>query len=148
MKKEGFICDLDGVLCNIEHRLHYIKPQEPDAKKDWKSFNKAMVLDTPNDWCIRLVQALTKADVIPVFITGRHEGFRKETENWLNNHKLRGYVLHMRDFKDYRKDVDVKKELYQDRVSPEFDIKMAIDDRRFVSELWRDLGIPTLRVMR
>jgi hypothetical protein len=36
-KPQAAVCDLDGTLCNIDQRLHFVKPSE-GQRKDWKAF--------------------------------------------------------------------------------------------------------------
>jgi hypothetical protein len=42
--KKVIICDLNGTLCNIDHRRHFVE-EEP---QDWKSFYEAIEDDTTN----------------------------------------------------------------------------------------------------
>lgn len=44
MKQKAIIVDLDGTLCNAEHRKHYVEAK----KKDWKSFYNGIAQDKPN----------------------------------------------------------------------------------------------------
>tara|TARA_B000000565_G_scaffold250158_1_gene222338 strand:+ start:676 stop:1383 length:708 start_codon:yes stop_codon:yes gene_type:complete len=95
MGKNLIICDLDGTIANIEHRLHYIK----GPKKDWPSFNKACVHDTVNKdvreilWNMydagrkngeRPTDLQKVSDRFIYFFSGRSEAVRKETEEWLH----------------------------------------------------------------
>jgi hypothetical protein len=48
--KNIILCDLDGTLANVGHRLHYLKNPDgtlkPQKERDWGSFHKACV-DAP-----------------------------------------------------------------------------------------------------
>ena len=35
--KQIIICDIDGTIANLQHRLHYIR--NPEGTKDWDSFH-------------------------------------------------------------------------------------------------------------
>jgi hypothetical protein len=47
---------------------------------------------------------------------------------------------------DRRKDFIVKEENFHNYIEPYYDVKLAIDDRPKVIEMWKTLGIQTLWV--
>lgn len=115
MSKNLIICDLDGTIANIEHRLHYIK----GPHKDWVSFTKACVDDEPYKDVIEILFNLYDAGPMVdkrtvYFFSGRSEVVRKETEEWLKKHVPitdgRPY-LYMRKEGDYRPDTTIKYEM-------------------------------------
>ena len=40
------VCDIDGTIANLSHRLHFIQPEE-GGKKDWDSFFAGVSDDEP-----------------------------------------------------------------------------------------------------
>ena len=164
-RKNLIICDLDGTLANIEHRLHYIK----GPKKDWPSFNKACVDDTVNKDVREVVWDLYDAgrkggerptdlqkvsDRFIYFFSGRSEVVREETERWLHRWVVsassckndgRPY-LYMRKENDFRNDVEVKREMIHSlNITPD-DVLCILDDRQAVVDMWREEGFRCLQV--
>ena len=107
------ICDLDGTIANVQHRLHYIK--NPDGSKksfrdtDWDSFNAACVNDEPYKDVIEILCNLYNAGRRKVvqagtygwgserkiyFFSGRNESVRNETIAWMYRHFLSHSMCH------------------------------------------------------
>ena len=157
MSKNLIICDLDGTIANIEHRLHYIK----GPKKDWDSFTKACVDDEPYKDVIAILDSLalgmgSGCNVCGAverefyFFSGRSEVVRKETEEWLKKHvpitEDRDWELYMRKEGDYRPDTTIKYEMmYELKITPD-DVLCILDDRQVVVDMWRQEGFRCLQV--
>lgn len=141
-RKTALICDLDGTLCNIDHRLHYVRRE---GKKDWKNFMKEIDKDTPNSWCVSLVNAmLPRVDAL-LYVSGRSDDHRKVTEKWLLEYSLDMHEkLIMRARDDHRSDEIVKEIIYLFEIKPYYDIIFAVDDRPRVGRMWRKNGVTTL----
>lgn len=82
--QRAYIFDIDGVLADCSHRLHFIQ-QEP---KDWKRFYENLDKDEviqPNKNTLRLLRnALHGYQTRGIlFVTGRSEAYRELTMNWL-----------------------------------------------------------------
>ena len=60
MAKETIICDIDGIVADIKHWLHYIKDSTGNLLKnpDRDSFNQACLNDRPIIDVIRIVKFL------------------------------------------------------------------------------------------
>lgn len=145
MKQKGLIFDLDGTLCNLDHRLHHIKQEKPD----WEAFGKASGEDTPHEWCVILAKTMRAAHYQILFVTGREEIFKPQTEWWLKTHlewlPVIDYKLFMRPEKDYIPDEQLKERIYKSLIEPEFDVLFVVDDRDKVCKKWRELGLRTLQ---
>lgn len=147
-KQEPFHCDkkyiwmdLDGSLCNCDHRLHFIKDE---GKKDWNSFFAAMDKDKVNIVAKQLID-LTYPDYPVVIVTGRPEKYREVTAKWLKDNDIRYDALYMRQDGDRRPDNIAKQEildLYLDKSK----IEVAIDDRRQVLQMLRANKIKTINM--
>ena len=141
---KAIIVDLDGTLCNCEHRLHLVK------EKKWDEFHAACKFDEPNEWCKDLVIRYMRDHQI-IFLTGRHESARGLTEKWLKQHlKLEDseYVLHMRPDRDWRPNTAFKEEIYNEFIKDYWDVVFAIEDRDRVIKMWRRLGLVALQCAR
>lgn len=135
------VCDLDGTLCDIKHRLHFVKGVE---KKDWKGFFE----NIPGDF----VRPEVYHDLLEVLLSGekpyklilvsaRPEDHRKATEKWLEDNFSYEYTaLIMREAHDSRPDTEVKSDIY-DKYLRKLDIVKIFDDRPSVIRMWREKGL-------
>lgn len=139
-KSDILIVDLDGTLCNIDHRLHYVK----NGNKDWKNFFKEILNDTPNKWCLDLVEKFNKQYSI-IFCSGRSDNERKTTEDWLNTHLTHSYELYMRNRQDYREDSIIKEIILDFEILTRYKPYFVIDDRQRVVDMWRKRGLVCLQ---
>ena len=130
--------DLDGTLCNIEHRLHLIQ----GSKKDWPAFFDACVDDAPVWPVIEACKHFMHYSIHPVEIwSGRSDRVRRQTEEWLCQHGMARYkILRMRKDGDHRPDWQVKGE-WLDSLSAEERPELAFDDRQQVVDMWRSRGV-------
>ena len=139
-----YIFDIDGTLANLTHRLHFIEGPE----KDWDSFYKACVNDTPIYETVELCKTLRMGNIV-VYSTGRSEDIREETKEWLWRNGLHTQPLYMRKIKDHRPDYIVKEELL-DQIIKDFHflarILGAFEDRQQVVDMYRRCGIKTYQV--
>ncbi len=139
-KPGAIICDLDGTLCNIDHRLHHVK----NGRKDWKQFFEAMTQDRANPWCLDILR-VTHLDV--VFCSGRPDDYKNHTVAWLNkNARLeKGFHLLMRRAGDFRADDIVKEIILDFEILTRFAPAVVIDDRQRVVDMWRRRGLVCLQ---
>lgn len=140
-KKKAIICDLDGTLADIDHRIHFVQ----EEKKDWRSFSKAQDKDLLHKWCSELIFAMKKQDYYIILLSGRGEKYRYLTEDWLKRHNIIYDQLFLRARKDYRNDDIIKKEIYENHIKEEYDILFVLDDRLAVVKMWREIGLICLQ---
>src|SRR5258708_40079885 len=141
------ICDLDGTLFNIEHRLHLLE------EKRFDEFYAACKDDTPNEWCVELLNALifgNRNDCSPqynlMFISGRSEVVREETQRQLTLLGLYDLPLYMRPKSNHYADYKFKSRLFDNIPALcEADILFVIEDRTRVVEMWRAKGLTVLQ---
>ena len=138
----AIIIDLDGTLCNVSHRVHFVKESPPN----WQAFFDACVDDTPNDAVVALYHMATPVNHQILFVSGRPDTHRTQTEDWLWRHELGNYAaLLMRPAGDYRPDAIVKRELYDAHIAGRYDVLFCVDDRDQVVAMWRALGLVCLQ---
>lgn len=145
------LCDIDGTIADLTHRLRFIQGEE----KDWDGFFAACVDDEPISDVIFLLRHLEAAYEI-VFVSGRSSVVRYETAQWLGDNtyffwpNMDMHNLYMRTHGDHRPDYLVKQELLgqilSDKQITKADIAFALDDRDQVVKMWRDNGIRCLQV--
>jgi predicted secreted acid phosphatase len=145
MKQKAIIVDLDGTLCNTDHRQHFMQTNP----KNWKSFYNALPMDKPHEWCVQLIDAMRMSCVDIIFVSGRPDTYREVTEGWLHDWGLSlaiaPYPLFMRKALDYRKDSVVKEEIYRTHIEPSYDVLFCVDDRQQVVDMWRSIGLTCLQ---
>lgn len=141
IRPPAIIVDLDGTLCDVEHRVHHVQ-QKP---KNWHAFNSAMDEDKSYFWCIELIAAMKDRGYKIFFVTGRDEDYRSNTETWLKKHLIDYDFLYMRKAKDHREDSDVKEEIYYTMIEKKAQVLFVVDDRKSVVERWRKIGLTCLQ---
>ncbi len=115
-----------------------------------------VIEDTPKWAIVDLVKRLSH-DFTIIFVTGRDEVCRDQTEHWLeimfNQTFIDGFNglgdihLFMRKRKDQRKDAFVKRELFEENILGKFYVEFVIDDRNQVVDMWRkELNLTCLQV--
>lgn len=121
-KPDVFIFDIDGTLANHkgvrgpfeEHKVH---------------------LDTVIKPTRAVLRSLAK-DYTIVFLSGRTDGCREATINWIENKiGLREPILYMRKTGDQRKDSIIKKEIYDEHIYPKYNVLGVFDDRMQVCRM-------------
>ncbi len=162
-RRSAFVCDLDGTICNLEHRLHFLHQDCPKCGgrtpgcsncggRDMDGFHDHQLLDTPHPEAVAVVQALMAAGHRVVFLTCRPNRYRGETVRWIKENILVGTGLQtcdliMREDGDHRKDPVVKAEMYRGCIEPRLDVFLWIEDRTSVVDMVREeLGIPCWQV--
>jgi phosphoglycolate phosphatase-like HAD superfamily hydrolase len=139
-----YIFDIDGTLADNKHRTHHLEK----SPKDWDAYHKGVDLDGSFNRVTAVALALQAYGFDLVYCTGRREGQRQITQEWLLGQGLRGDEanLYMRKEGDHRPDHIIKLELLAKIRADGFDPVMAFDDRNSVVKMWRDAGVPCAQV--
>jgi len=173
MKKDIIICDLDGTLCNIDHRLHFVQATEHGflpfvtsdgtityPRKDWDAFFAGVPDDKVNEPVLRVLQEMTQGNCgctrgsrrEIIFCSGRPERCRADTVEWLHradeymfDPELDEYKLYMRQDGDFRRDDIVKQEILDKYIDKER-VLFVLDDRDQVVHMWRHNGLTCFQV--
>lgn len=131
-KTDVVLCDIDGTVA-----LHW----------DRSPYDMTKVLDDkPNIPVCEAVRAIAKTYPI-VFVSGREDCAYEDTKMWLEANDLPFTHLLMRKTGDNRKDVIIKREIYDNLIVKRFNVKFVLDDRNQVVEgCWRALGLCCMQV--
>lgn len=127
------ICDLDGTLSLFEGKR---------SPYDASTCDK----DDVNMPVLVVLRALASRFVQIIYLSGRNEEYRKQTETFLHRHACPPGPLHMRAKDDKRTDWIVKGELFDAHVRGKYDVLFVLDDRDQVVKLWRSIGLTCFQV--
>ena len=131
---KAIICDLDGTLA-----LFGDKRSPYDHSK--------CVNDDINSPIKRLIEIYYRfMGYQIIYLTGREEKFRPETNAFLMKHLCPPGPLWMRTTGDFRKDWIIKGELFDANIRNKYDVEFCLDDRNQVVEFWRSIGLTCLQV--
>ena len=136
---KAVICDIDGTLALRNGRGPF-------------DFDK-IGGDAVNDPVLNILQKYEPTHRI-IILSGRNLGTKEDfykyydiTSEWLFNKNVPYTKLLMRHYNDYRKDSEVKKELFEKYIKDEFYVELVLDDRDQVINMWRlELGLPCFQV--
>ena len=131
------IVDIDGVVADVRHRLRHLEGR----RKDWDAFFAAAVDDPPHEEGLAIVDRLA-ADHEIVYLTGRPERCRADTERWLDDHGIGGHRLFMRPEGSRRPAAQVKREVL-DRLAAVREVAVVVDDDPDVLAAMTAAGRPT-----
>ena len=135
--KNIVICDIDGTVANNDHRQHLLK-----GFKTWDKFFAHLGEDLPIPEVIEFVINLHNEGRDIVFVTGRPARYEEATRKWLERYFDFEIKLIMRQDKDKRNKVEVKKEIFLENFKSE-DIFLVIDNDRDLIKMWQSLSLNT-----
>lgn len=127
--QKAIIVDIDGTIADKWERNPF----------DWTKVRE----DKPHTDIISLVKFLAEKYEI-IFVSGRDEVCREDTQIWLDNQWL-NWLLLMRKQWDKRSDDIVKYEILKELIQTHY-IAYVLDDRNKVVKMWRDAGLRCLQV--
>ena len=139
-EKPFVVCDIDGTIADLTHRLKY---GQPGPDKDWDMFFSLVHKDAPRTDIIARINEDRAAGHQVIFVSGRPERVRRETIHWMwRNGVVPGGedpILFMRRDDDRRPDTQTKADIYTDYLYG-YPIKHIYDDRPSVIGMWRGFG--------
>lgn len=141
-KQKSIIVDVDGTLTLRNNRSPFDYEKAGEDSPDFRMCN--------------IIKSLIESDenYQVFFLTGREDigNCRQITEDWIGTHVYpkhgpAGFLpkdnwkLLMRSEGDHRPDEVVKKEIYENRIAPRYNVVAVFDDRDKVVKMWRGLGL-------
>ena len=140
--KRAIICDLDGTLA-LKHK-----------DRDWYDSSTCDLdnINKPVQLVLNMAKFYNLGSLLfeIIFVSGRQEKDREPTQKFLEKYGFDEHPLFMRQTGDFRSDVDVKRELYQENIEDKYDILFVLDDRNSekypVVPMWRELGLTCFQV--
>jgi predicted kinase len=143
-KPQAIWSDLDGTLCNCEHRRHHVHRAD-GQKKDWFGFFKAMADDTVNQPVMDVLNKFKDSHQI-VYCSGRPDDWMNTTKEWLTQNRAPEGPLFMRIRHDSRPDNIVKEILLDFEVLTRFNLCFCLDYRDQVVKMLRGRGMTAFQV--
>lgn len=143
---EVFLCDMDGTAALLNARNPFDESCVGDDEPNYPVIEVVSALAGYGRW-LRFNDQERKIPV--VFMSGRSERCREETERWIETHvgiPCEDVVLHMRASGDTRPDHVVKLELFDKHIRHRYHVRLVLDDRNSVVNLWRSMGLCCLQV--
>jgi predicted kinase len=132
----AILVDIDGTVAQMQSRHPF----------DWDRVGE----DLPKQPIINTVKALKVAGNEVIFFSGRDEVCRNISREWICEYfdwKPSDFQLFMRKTNDYRKDSDIKFELFNAHIKNKYFVELVVDDRQQVVDMWRrKLGLTCLQV--
>lgn len=133
------VLDVDGVLADVRHRLHHVE----DHPKNWAAFFAAAPLDPPLPEGLAVASQLA-SDHEVVYLTGRPERCRADTEEWLRRQGLPAGAVRMRSERDHRPARLVKLAVLRE-LSRQRPVAVLVDDDPLVCRAARRAGFTVLQ---
>lgn len=143
------LCDLDGTMCNLDHRLHFAKGETKDWGKFFAGISQDRLREDVRTQLFNLVQKTGQEAGVRtkiIFVSARPEDYREETFSWLKKHyggPIDGLI--MRESNDKRDDTEVKSDMHK-KYLKNLNILAVFDDRPRVIRMWRELGLNVIDV--
>jgi predicted kinase len=128
----AIICDIDGTLALHNGRGPY------DTER--------CETDQLREPVARIIARCRRAGDRIVLLSGRSAEYRDHTQRWLDAHEVVYDRLWMRPAGDVRGDDVVKGELFDAHIRGSFNVRLVLDDRNRVVDLWRRLGLECWQV--
>lgn len=138
------IFDYDGTLSDGTHRLHLLPCKDQHLTSSWILFNAACVGDIPIRNTIDVMNAMYTAGFHVIILTGRSDGVRNESVQWLKDNGALYHQLEMRKSDDNRKDTVIKEEFLRSLGLEK--IVACWDDSPSVIAHFRSLGLTVYQV--
>ncbi|MDX6255035.1 MAG: hypothetical protein QOJ11_1369 [Frankiales bacterium] len=132
------VLDIDGVLADVRHRLHHLE-QRP---KSWPGFFAAAGSDQLLAEGAAVAHRLAQAHEV-VYLTGRPEHCRHDTQRWLSSHGLPEGVLLMRREND-RRPARQAKLAHLRSLSRRGTVAILVDDDPEVIDAATAAGLPAM----
>ena len=140
---DAVIIDLDGTLVKSHHVDQYT---DVGGNVDWTAWMDSNKFAPVNEWCRAIVNSSMSMGYKIIFLTARSgtpQGF-EVTDGWLKNNGFVNYELFMRHENDVRPDLEIKRDIYNNSIAPYYNVLYAVDDKKKVVDMWREIGVPAL----
>jgi predicted kinase len=129
---KAVIFDVDGTIAQMVNRGPF----------EWKRVGE----DIPRKLIIQMLHGYANMGYTIIICSGRSDECIGETSMWLDQHVgiNNWHKLYMRKAGDYRKDTEIKEEIFWTKLADKYNIVACVDDRPMMIRLWHELKIPNV----
>ena len=138
MKEKAIIVDLDGTLCNVEHRVHFMQTN-PKQKAE---FHSACINDAVNEPIKALIEGMQAIGYKVILLTARPIQYAHQTQFWLKCAGIEYDQIFMGT--QPMPDREYKRLTYLNEIEPYYDVAFVVEDRADVVAMWRKIGVMCL----
>lgn len=136
-KEDAIIVDMDATLC-------YNTSKRPF----WgEGAAKGMLTDIENIPVADLVRLMHSQGCKVLIVTGREGApdIMEATKTWLKDHNIPYDDIFFRPYKDYGKGAPTKQKIFEENISPKYNVRFVLDDNYKCVKMYRDLGLTVLQ---
>lgn len=129
---KAVIFDVDGTIAQMDGRGPF----------EWHRVGE----DKPRQLIIEMLRGYANRGYKIIICSGRSDECIAETTKWLDQY-VGSYFwdhLYMRKTGDYRKDTEIKEEIFWTKLVDSYNIVACVDDRPMMIRLWHELKIPNV----
>lgn len=141
IKFPAYIFDVDGVLANNYYRQHIIQHEGPKTQAEWNKIFSLGFKDLPYSDTVLLLKTLQAAGNKILICTDHNEDWPGQLRTWLTYFGIFPDEIFMRRAKDFSKDWEVKKEIWQTQIRPFYEVLGVFEDRADCVAMWRSFGL-------
>ena len=116
------VIDLDGVMADTRHRMHFIA-----RRRNWNAFFAAAVDDPPHPEGLAAARTAVEAGLTVLYLSGRPERCRRDTERWLHGHDAPQGKVMLRPSGDHRPADQLKVAMLRN-LARRYDLRLLVDD--------------------
>lgn len=127
--------NLDRTLADHSQRVKNTGNPEADHAYFMDPFRISK--DSLNLWAHHFLLAMYEFGYEILITTDRPSNLRPATENWLKRNQIPYRTLFMRCISDDRTEYEVKHEMYQERIKPNYNVLFALDFSQSSCRAWR-----------
>ena len=140
MSASVIVVDLDGTLCNVDHR----RPLVTGKHRDYDAFHAKLSDDPVNEWCKRLILAMHGTGYDVALVSARPKKYEFATRQWLTKNEVPFTMLYLlREDGSDTPDQEIKTAWARDFGLE--NILFWVDDRKKVVDAIRSLGVTVLQ---
>lgn len=129
---KAIIFDIDGTLADMGERNPYA----------WGEVYQ----DKPKEMVVSLAKMFKQQGYNIITLSGRDGVCEEMTKQWLVDNNIPSDYHFQRKQGDMRKDDIIKEEIFWGDIANRFDVKLAVDDRNCVVNMWRKIGLECWQV--
>ena len=108
---------------------------------DWSDLSG----DTPIEGIKSIINSFYNSSIYIIFLTGRPESSRRNTESWLKDNKIKYNSLIMKEGSPYQKSAITKRESMLE-IQKDFNVLLVFEDMQPCVDMYKDLGLIVCQV--